>query len=177
MQISSGTVTVTSGSATVEASPNNDWSDVLIALGYGSPVYFMLLGSTEVPRSVVGAQSPSTSASGNWELTLAAPWNGATQVDVAYLIHKDFTLNLGLALATAGEQGWAQLFSDNMEKLDLAVANQNVAFPTPAIDGATGTPGAISVVRPGKTLYASGVLDVPADATLDVLPGGVVEVG
>lgn len=178
MQISNGTVTVTNGSASVLGSIEVDWSDVQIALQYGSPVYFMLLGKTQIPRSVIAVAPPGVTTSGQWELTLVSPWSDATgiidpQPEQEYLIHKDFTVNLKLALATAGEQGWAQLFSQNMQKLDTAVFTQGMALPTPE----EGLPGVTTSIQAGQTLYTSNDLEIPAGSDLDILEGGAVEVG
>lgn len=178
MQISNGTVTVTNGSTTVVASIECDWSDAQNALQYGTPVYFMLLGKTEVPRNVIAVSTPALSASGFWELTLVSPWNDTTgitdpQPGLGYLLHKDFTVNYKLALATAGEQGWAQLFSRNMQILDTAVFSQGMALPIPA----EGEPGITTAIQSGQTFYASGDLEIAVGSDLDILPGGAVEVG
>jgi hypothetical protein len=176
MQISAGTCTVENGSAKVVASDGVDWSDALVALQYGNPVYFMLQGFSEVPRQAVAAESPNTSASGFWELTLSAPWSGDDASGAEYLIHKDFTKNLGLPIPTAGEQGWAQLLARAFEIIDTAFASQNTALPDPAAD-VTGAVGTTSYIRSGKTLYASGTFDVPDGVTLDIQEGATLEVG
>jgi hypothetical protein len=169
---------VTNGSTTVVGSIEVDWTDAQTALQYGTPVYFMLLGKTEIPRSVIAVAPPATSASGMWELTLVSPWNDTTEIvepqpELGYLIHKDFTVNLRLALATAGEQGWAQLFSRNMQVLDTAVFTHGMALPSPE----EGQPGITTSIQGGQTLYTSGDLEIPLGSDLDILPGGAVEVG
>lgn len=181
MQISNGTVTVTNGSAIVVGSIEVDWTDVQTALQYGSPVFFMLLGKTEVPRSVIAVRAPATPTPATWELTLTAPWSDTTGIEEAqpgleYLIHKDFTVNLGLALATAGEQGWAQLFSLNMEKLDTAVFSGGMALSAQPIS-ASGGSGFKIAVQAGQTLYSSGELEISSGSELDILSGGALEVG
>lgn len=167
MQISSGTCTVTNDEAVVVGSSDVDWIDAQTAIQYGSPVLFSLQGAAEVPRKVVAVEPPSTSASGNWELTLESNWTGPTQADVPYIIHKDFTLNLSLPLASGGERQWAQLFSDMAVKLDAAYAGAGGALVA----------GVTTPVAPGKTMHATGILDVPLGAVLDIQVGGAVDVG
>jgi len=168
MQISNGTATVTNGSALVVAStPEIDWSDVVGALGYGKPVMFSLLGIAQVPVQVIAAESPTTSASGNWELTLVSEWTGEDATDAGYLIHLDFTVNLGLALAAGGERQWAQLFSRNMEILDAAFGGIGTAVPA----------GVTTTIPTGRTLYVTGILDVPDGSIIDILSGAALEVG
>ena len=50
MQIQTGTVTVTLNSALVVGDANADWTDAQIALGFGTPVLFSLIGSLEILR-------------------------------------------------------------------------------------------------------------------------------
>lgn len=169
MQISKGTVTVENGSTRVIASPEVDWTDVLIATQYGTPVFF-ILGTTGVPRSVTAAEGPDTSASGNWELTLAAPWDGEDQEGAEYLVHKDFTKNLQLPLPTAGERGWAQLLSDALVKIDANYGGGGIPIGSP------NTP-LIVTVPSGKTLYMTGIVDIPEGVTVDIQDGGALEVG
>jgi hypothetical protein len=166
MQYSKGTCTVSYGSAIVVASADADWSDALYALQYGNPVLFSLIGIPEIPRQVISAQSSGTSASGYWELTLAMPWSGETQVGAKYILHKDFTINYGLALATAGERQWDQLISRNMVIIDANMA----------IGGNALQAGIKTSIAPNKTLHHAGILTVPEGATLDIQAGGVVEV-
>ena len=167
MQISNGTCSVVNGSVKVVASPNVEWSDVAVALGYGNPVLFSLIGADEVCRSVTAVESPTTSASGYWELTLVSPWTDEDQDGAKYIIHTDFTLNLGLPLAAGGERQWHQLFSIMAEKIDAAFGGIGTAIPV----------GVKTTLRTGRTLYASGELEIPVGSELDILPGAHLEVG
>lgn len=167
MQISNGTVSVIKGNAVVTASSDVDWSDLQIALQYGNPVLFSLLGLTEVPRRVIASESPVTSGSGNWELTLVSNWTEESQSAVKYMVHLSFTPNLGMPLPAGGERQWAQLLEDALTKLDAAYGGAGIAVP----------PGVVTTLVAGRTLYVSGELDIPADAELDTLDGAAVEVG
>lgn len=171
MQISDGSADVTNGSATVVASPNTDWSDAQVALQQGSPVYFSLIGATEIPVQVIAATQPAISASGNWELTLVEPWIGATLLAQPYMIHKDFTPNAGLAIPSAGDTQWAQMYARNATIIDYFMG-QGAFFTSSPVTGQTTV-----VVPAGKTLYISDELDIPAGVEIDVLAGGAVEIG
>jgi hypothetical protein len=167
MQISSGTASVTNGSAQVVASDQNDWSDAQVALQYGTQVYFSLVGTTEIPRQVTAVATPATSLSGFWELTLVTPWDGDTAAGQSYVIHKDFTPNLGLAQPSAGDKQWAQFYSRNQEIMDAAFGQGNVTF--------TGlSPGAEAVIGPGKTAVSSNIMRIPLDSTLTIKEGGTL---
>src|SRR5262245_56628833 len=163
MQYQTGTVSVTNGSPTVVDSTDADWTEVQTALSYGNPVLFSLIGFTEPVIGVIAVAFVTD----HWELTLAVNWAGATQSGASYMIHKDFSVNMGLSFAAGGERNWAQLFTRNMVILDAAFGGAGVAVPS----------GVITTVPSGKTLYVSGELDIPPDAELDILPGGAVEIG
>lgn len=171
MQVQDGTADVTNGSATVVASPSTDWSDAQVALQQGSPCFFSLVGTTEIPVQVLAATSPAISSSGNWELTLVEPWAGDTLLAQLYMIHKDFTPNAGLAIPSAGDKQWAQMYARNVQIEDFFMG-QGAFFSSSAVTGNT-----VVYVAAGKTLYVSGELDIPDDAEVDVLPGGAVEIG
>src|SRR5262245_18807112 len=111
MQLSSGTVAVENGNALVVASEAADWTDALPQLRLGSPIYFSLQGAQEIPWQVFAIESPNTSGSGFWELTLAAPWAGDTNATASYLIHISFTPNLQLPLISANDRQIPQLLS------------------------------------------------------------------
>jgi hypothetical protein len=173
-QISAGSVKVTNGSTSVVASPNADWGDALVALGYGTPVYFSLVGATEIPRQVITITTPNVSASGNWELTLQAPWSGTTQFFALYVIHKDFTPNLQLPLFSAGDKQIGQLLSRAFTILDAAILNQNLSFPIPSSDTGLGAPGITSVLPPGKTLYTATDFEIPLGSTFELALGSAL---
>lgn len=176
MQIVQGTCDVTYNSPKVVASTADiDWSDALVALQQGVPVLFALTGvdpatGDNVPRSVVAVQSSATSSSGKWELTLVSEWLGATQTGVTYILHKDFTLNYGLALPTAGEQNWAQLLARNMAVIDANLGGGGAGVSTTS-------PPALVSVGAGKSLVVFPQLDCPVDTYIDVAADGGVECG
>lgn len=171
MQIQYGTVSVTNGDSNVVASVNVDWTDAQIALQQGTPVFFSLQGTTEIPMQVIAVTQPSLTASGFWELTLIEPWEDDTLTDQLYVIHKDFTLFLGLAIPSPGDRQWAQLYARNVNIID-ATLGQGVLFNGTEIAGNTTV-----YVPNGKTLYSSGLLEIPVDSELDILVGGRVEIG
>lgn len=169
MQISNGTVAVTNGSAVVIGSTDVDWSSIVTSLQYGSPILFLLQGVQSVPRDVVACESPVTSPSGQWELTLASPWTGTTDSTAKYVLHKDFTLNLKLPIPTAGEIGWAALLARWASILDT---NLGSFVPVEEPDSA------LTITVPaGKTFYLSNLCDIPEGVTIDILEGGTLEVG
>jgi hypothetical protein len=117
-QIQTGSVSVTTTSATVIADLGNDWSEAKAALSFGTPVYFSLIGDLEIPRQVYAITDPSLSSSGFWELTLIAPWQGASGTGLAYIIHKDFTINRGLPIFSPQDRQTAQLMARMVQILD-----------------------------------------------------------
>jgi hypothetical protein len=175
-QISAGTAKVTNGSASVVASANADWGDALVALGQGSPVYFSLVGPTEIPRQVITLTTPNVSTSGNWELTLQAAWSGTTQLAALYIIHKDFTANLQLPLFSPNDKQVGQLLSRAFITLDVAIFNQNLSFPTPSDDTGIGAPGITSVLPLGKTLYTATDFEIPLGSTFELSLGSALVV-
>lgn len=171
MQIQTGTVTVTNGDTTVVASVDADWTDALVALQTGLPVFFSLLDDGEVPRQVVALTPPSLSLSGFWELTLAAAWNGTTQADVSYLIQKDFTTNLELPICYANDEQVNQFIARMAQILDTAWTS-NTANTAPPTDSANMT----TYVQAGKTMFVSDDLEIPSGVDLEIVAGGRVEV-
>jgi hypothetical protein len=119
MQIQIGTVIITNSSNIVDANPDCDsWSDAQIALSTGVPVLFSVQGDIEVPYPVTSVKDPATSGTGNWQLTLATNFEGATNAAATYTIHKDFTPNLELPLFAAGDTQTAQILSRAFTTLD-----------------------------------------------------------
>jgi hypothetical protein len=182
MQISGGTVTVTNGSSTVVASQYNDWSQAQIALQNGSPVFFSLIGLTQIPVQVSAVTSPQVSASGNWELTLVTPWTQPSTTLPAgdqYVIQKDYTANLHLPLPSGGDQNWAQFLARAFQIIDANIVGTVPGGPPPSPPSTGPGAGAISTiqVQPGTTLYISDELDIPVGIEYDVLAGGRLEVG
>jgi hypothetical protein len=128
MQISAGSCTVTNGSATVFASDQNDWSDAQSAVQYGTPVFFSLLGATEIPRQVTAVAAPGVSSSGFWELTLVTLWPNTTQVGALYMLHIDFTPVQQLPLFSPGDRQTAQMLSRAMMQIDSQIFSRRVAL-------------------------------------------------
>jgi hypothetical protein len=176
MQIQAGLATVTNGSATVVGNASTDWTEALVALQYGSPAYFCLVGVAEVPRQITAVAPPATSASGQWELTLVAPWSDETQENVSYIIHKDFTVNLQLPIVSANDRQVPQLLSRAFEILDTAYVSQNVTFYMPGADQVFGTVNTRVPVLPGKTLIATSLFTIPAGFFLDIRAGGRLQI-
>jgi hypothetical protein len=176
MQISSGTCTVTHGSSTVVASAFNNWLGAQSAIQTGSPVYFSLLGSTQVPRQVSAVTQPGVSASGNWELTLVAPWDQPSTTNPngdQYVIQKDFTANLGLPLPAGGDLMWAQFLSRAFQTIDVAITGT-----APFVPPATSIGGISTIhIQPSSTLYISDELDIPIGVEYEILAGGRLEIG
>jgi hypothetical protein len=139
MQIQTGSVSVTVNNATVVADLGNDWSEAKIALTFGTPVYFSLLGDLEIPRQVYAVTDPTVSASGFWELTLIAPWQGATGTGLAYVIHKDFTPKRGLPIFSPNDRQTAQLMARMVEILDTTWPSADRAVLATDLAGVTTT--------------------------------------
>jgi len=118
MQIQQGTCTVTNEDTTVIAAEAVDWTDAQTAILAGTPVFFSLIGSVEIPRQVTNVTPPNLSGSGFWELTLASAWDEDSQVDVPYIIHKDFTERLKLPILSPGDMQTAQMWARAMMILD-----------------------------------------------------------
>jgi hypothetical protein len=118
MQIQQGTCTVTNGDSTVIAGEAVDWTDAQTANLAGTPVFFSLIGSLEIPRQVTNVTAPNVSGSGFWELTLTSQWDEDSQVGVPYIIHKDFTLRLQLPILSPGDMQTAQMWARMVQILD-----------------------------------------------------------
>jgi len=118
MQIFSGSVSVTTGNNNVIGSTDADWTDVQTALGIGSPCLFSVVGQPEIPYPITSVTPPSSSTSGNWELTLVTNYEGETNAAAPYVIHKDFTPKMGLPLFSAGDSQTAQIINRAFTAID-----------------------------------------------------------
>lgn len=125
MQITTGTCSVTNGSATVIASDGNDWSDASVG------DLFFVTGVEGVNYFIGAVTPPETSGSGFWELSLTAPYAGTTAAGVEYAISIHFTTVLGLPIPQAGDR-----------RTDLLVARAlAILDTTPGPQGVQGEPG------------------------------------
>lgn len=124
-QIQTGTASVTLGSTNVIASAGNDWTDAQTARSVGSPVFFSVVGNTEVPYQVVSVVDPLHSPSGFWEANLISNYVGATNAAVRYILHKDFTNNLSLPIFSPGDNQTAQLLARAFVAIDSSALATN----------------------------------------------------
>ncbi len=122
MQIQTGTVTVTAGSANVIASNGNDWSlvqanDWLTVTGIDAAIY-----------TVANVVNPAVSPSGFWEVNLTAPFGGATTVGAGYGIHKDFDPVWGFPIIARGDVETHLLFNRTIQ-----IISQGFPAPVPSV--------------------------------------------
>lgn len=96
MQITTGLVSVTNGSPTVNGNASVDWSQV------NDDCLFIHLGQT---YEIVAVDALLKT------LTLSIPFKGATASNQTYVIVRDFTTNLDLPLLNPGDLEAAALFS------------------------------------------------------------------
>lgn len=121
MQIRTATASVENGGTTVTASAGNDWS----AASVGD--LFSIQGADATLYMVAAVRSPGENVSARWELSLTAPYAGATATGVAYQITKDFTPLLGLPLPDRGDVEIALLLKRAFLRLDSITAPWNPA--------------------------------------------------
>lgn len=109
MQITSGTISVVNGDATVTGSPSCDWSQV------NTSCFIIIAGIS------YGITSVQTDPSNSIELS--ANYSGTTDNDIPYVIVRDFTPNHHLPLLNEGDLEAAAIMSRAIETIDILLSN------------------------------------------------------
>lgn len=115
-QIKAGRVSVLGGTNRVIGNGDTDWAEVVTSYSM-----FGLLPEAGNTAVVVQTKTaPGASASGFWEVTLAANYNGPDVVDSEYIIHKDFSPNKNFPMFTFGDHYMTQILNRFILIMDIA---------------------------------------------------------
>ncbi|MFH1981760.1 MAG: hypothetical protein ABIL58_07945 [Pseudomonadota bacterium] len=122
-------------------------------------------------------------------LTLDAPWSGSNQVDVEYIVAKDFTPTFGLPLLAVGMKDWVYWYNLMLAMVDTALATGSVAegvtngnaHDHSGGDGGQISHAALSAIGSnshaqidafiGSRAAANGLATLDANGNLQQLPG------
>jgi hypothetical protein len=138
---------------------DDSWSTVL-------PGEIFTVSASGVPYFIAATESPSTSTSGFWELSLSAPYGGETGVGLAYVICRDFTVFAGLPLLYRGDAESALIYSRAMTMLDAMFQDRNSAAFSDWFNGVSYNVGDITRGSDGN-IYAAISGGVGTDPTTD----------